>query len=187
MPAIYGNCCPTEIAYFKQLEAERIALVGPDCEYYSLNRGRNVDPLYGEPDNDPLYGGASPRGTPQKDEKSWNFSPNVIGGELPLTFQCAIEYQEAEKRQPSVRSEGVHVEYDADCYIAALTWERALEGRTFVGRTPKEGDVIYVFNLWWDIVNAGSSGNVLDTTSIVGYKLQLKRRTKFVPERKIGC
>ena len=42
MPAIYGNC-PEEIAYFKSLEEERIALVGPECEYYSLNRGRNVE------------------------------------------------------------------------------------------------------------------------------------------------
>ncbi len=182
---IYGGCCPTEVAYFKQLEAERIALVGPTCEYYSLNRGRHVDRLYGEPDNDPLYGGASPRGTNQTDEKSWNFSPNVTGGETPLTFQCAIEYQEADKRQPSTRDEGKVVEYDADMYIAVLHWENALRGRTFAGRTPKEGDVVYVFNLWWDVVNSGSSGNVLDSVDVVGYKIMLKRRSKFVPERKV--
>lgn len=186
MPAIYGTCCPEEIAYFRSLEAERISLVGPTCEYYSLNRGKNVDRLYGEPDNDPLYGGMSPRGTPQTDERSWNFSPNVSGGEAPLQFQCAIEYQEADKRVPSARAEGKHVEYDADCFIAYNAWETALSGRTFAGRKPKEGDVIYVFDLWWDVVNAGSSGNVLDTTAVVGYKLLLKRRSQFVPERKVG-
>jgi hypothetical protein len=185
MPAIYGNC-PEEIAYFKALEAERIALTAPDCEYYSLNRGRNVDPLYGEPDNDPLYGGSSPRGTPQTDNKSWNFSPDVAGGEPALTFQCAIEYEEMDKRQPSTRDEGKHLEYDADMFIAANTWEAALVGRPFAGRRPKEGDVVYVFELWWDVVNAGKGGNIIDTPVAVGYKLQLRRRSQFVPERKVG-
>jgi len=184
MAAIYGSC-PTELTYFRSLEAERIALVGPECEYYSLNRGMHVDALYGEPDNDPLYGGMSRRGTDQIDSEAWNFSPNVAGGEQPLVFQCAVEYQEADKRQPSARSEGKVVEYDADCYIAYNTWVAALAGRAFAGRTPKEGDVIYVFDLWWDIVNAGSSGNLVDTSSVVGYKLSLKRRTQFVPERKL--
>lgn len=186
MAVVYGACCPEELAYFQQVEQERINLVGPLCEYYSLNRGRNVDPLYGEPDNDPLYGGSSARGTKQTDEASWNFAPNVSGGEAALTFQCSIEYQEMDRRQPSVRAEGFHVEYDAECYIPVLNWEDALLGRSFAGRRPKEGDVIYVFDLWWDVVNAGSGGNVLDTTTVVGYKLLLKRRTKFTPERKVG-
>lgn len=187
MAAIYGpECCPTEAAYFRALEAERIAQTGPTCEYYSLNRGRNVDPLYGEPDNDPLYGGSDSRGADQNHPTSWNFSPNVSGGEVPLTFQCSIEYQESERRQPSVREEGKVVEYDADCCIAINHWEAALQGRTFAGRKPKEGDVIYVFNLWWDVVNAGSSGNMLGSPMAVGFKLMLKRRSKFVPERKVG-
>jgi len=187
MTALYGpECCPTELAYLRSLEAERIALSGPTCEYYSLNRGRNVDPLYGEPNNDPLYGGHDPRGSDQHHPTSWNFSPQVTKGEAPMMFPCAVEYQEAEGRQPSVREEGKVVEYDATCCIALDHWEGALKGRTFAGRIPKEGDVIYVFNLWWDVVNAGSAGNILGSAQFVGFKLMLKRRSKFVPERKVG-
>lgn len=183
MPRLYSDC---EAAYFQGLEAERIELVAPTCEYYSLNRGRNVDPLYGEPDNDPLYGGADPRGTPQTDATSWNFAPDVAGGAAPVTFPLAVEFQEVDGRQPSTRDEGFVLEYDASGVVARLHWEAAVAATALVGRTPKEGDVVYVFGLWWDVINAGTGGNVLDTPTTTGWKLLLKRRSKFVPERKVA-
>jgi len=75
--------------------------------------------------------------------------------------------------------------------ISSVAWECAtIElGETvacILGRTPKEDDVCYVMNEWWDVVKAGGSGNILGTAETVGYKLELKKRTQFVPERKLA-
>lgn len=187
---VYGS---QDAAYFRQIEAEKYNLSGLVAEYYSLNRGVNVDPLYNEPDNDPLYGGdnptRSPIGTPQTSSLSWNFSPDILGGDSPLLIPCGVEYVEFENRQPSVRPEGKIVEYDAIMRFASLSWEceiEKLDVAELVGRTPKEGDVVYVFEEWWDVVKAGRAGNVLGTSVTVGYSLELKKRTQFTPDRKIA-
>jgi hypothetical protein len=174
--------------YFKSLEAERIESSGTAVEYYSLNRGTHVDALYGEPDNDPLYGGESDQGSDQIHNQSWNFCPDVAGGEDPFIFIGAMEYVEAEQRNPMVRQEGKYVEYDAVLAIAVNTWECAIEDNgssCLSGRVPKEGDVCYAFLEYWDVVKAGKSGNILGTPIAVGYRLELKKRTQFVPERKL--
>jgi hypothetical protein len=169
------------------LEEERIKLVGPTAEYFSLNRGKNVDALYGEPDNDPLYGGSSAAGTPQMDEKSWNFYPNPYATptEESLTFSVAFEYQESENRQPAVRDEGFYADYDAIMFLAKTAWEDAIADTRIDGRIPKEGDVVYCFNEWWDVVRVGSGGNIADTATFVGWKFELRKRTKFTPDRKV--
>jgi len=182
MPRIYSD---QDLTYLRSLEEERIELVGPTCEYYSLNRGENVDALYGEPTNDPFYGGSSVRGTPSKHSEAWNFYPDIIGGDDPLTFPCAMEYQEFDNRNPMVRAEGFLHEYDAIMSISRNHWECALEDTSIEGRIPKEGDVLYVFGEWFDVIKEGKSGFVLDTSSYVGFRLELKKRTQFTPDRKI--
>ena len=173
--------------YLRKLEAERIELVGPTCEYYSLNRGRNVDPLYNEPDNDPLYGGSDPIGTPQTDSTSWNYYPDI--NKTPpddlLQMPCIIEYQEMDNRQPSVRDEGFIAEYDAIMHLARDHWECTIEDTDIDGRLPKEGDVIYVFEEWFDVIKVGKGGNILDSPNYVGFKFELRKTTVFTPNRKV--
>ena len=175
-----------EAEYLRSLERERIELVGPTVEYYSLNRGMNVDALYGEPTNDPLYGGSSPIGTPSRDEESWNFYPDVTGGDPALTMSCAMEYEQMTNREFVVREEGLTAEYDAIMVISRDAWECALEELPIVGRVPKVGDVVYVYNEWWDVIKVGSGGNILDSPNYTGYRFELKKRTKFTPDRKVG-
>jgi len=188
---IYGD---QDAAYFRTLEQERMGETAGDAEYYSLNRGKNVDALYGEPDNDPLYGGSnplSPRGTSQTHDLSWNFCPDIAQGDPQFIVTAIFEFQEMENRQPMVREEGKYVEYDAIMYMSQGAWECAIEALADTlacaqGRTPKEGDVIYGFNEWWDVVKAGRGGNVLSTPTTVGYRLDLKKRTMFTPDRKVN-
>ena len=175
-----------EAEYLRSLEAERIELVGPTVEYYSLNRGVNVDALYGEPTNDPLYGGSSPRGSPSNDKESWNFYPSISGGDPTLSMPCAFEYEEMTNRDFVVREEGKTAEYDAIMVIARDAWECAIEDLSISARVPKVGDVVYVYNEWWDVIKPGSGGNILDSPNYTGYRLELKKRTKFTPDRKVG-
>ena len=177
-----------DIEYLRKLDAERLALSGTVAEYYSLNRGTSVDPLSGEPVNDPLYGGTAYPGATRALDKTWSFSPDVTAGEAPLTLSCGVEYVEFDNRTPSVRPDGKVVEYDAVMSLSSLTWECQIElsGVTaLVGRVPKEGDVVYVFEEWWDVIKAGKSGNVRGTSVAVGYRLDLKKRSQFTPDRKV--
>ena len=181
MPRIYDDC---ELDYFRSLEAERIEQSGPTCVYYSLNRGSHVDALYGEPTNDPLYGGASARGSSSVPAEAWNYYPPA--GTDDVSFSVAFEYQEQDNRNPAVRPEGFEAEYDAQMSIARDAWECAIEGLPIDGRTPKEGDVAFVFGEWWDVVRANKGGNLLDTASHVGYRLELRKRTRYTPDRKVA-
>lgn len=180
-----------DAAYLQSLESERIAETSVDVEYYSLNRGTNVDPVYGEPTNDPVWGGSSPsqRGEPQQHKLSWSFCPNVADGDPSLVIVGSVEYTESDDRNPIVRPEGKSVEYDAILVISAVHWECALEEHTsecIKGRTPKEGDVLYTMLEWWDIKKVGKSGNILGTATTVGYRFELKKRSEFSPDRKIN-
>lgn len=179
-----------DAAYLKEQDAERIGQSALNCSYYSLNRGKNVDPLYNEPNNDPLYGGSSDAGTDQVHNLSWNFCPDVAGGDDEFVFPCNIEYVEFDDRNPMVRPEGKVVEYDAIASVSVSHWECAIEGGSLpvclAGRAPKEGDVLYGVGEWWDVVKVGGSGTIPGTYENVGYKMQLKKRTQFVPDRKVN-
>ena len=104
--------------------------------------------------------------------------PYAFTGPKIITF--TIEFQESDNRSVSVRDEGLVVEYDATVTISRNAWESA-----FPTRTPKEGDVIGVFSRYFDVVGGGRSGNIVDTEEFVGWKLEVKEREHFEPDRKL--
>jgi hypothetical protein len=157
-----------DAAYLQRLEQERQAMTGPTAEYYRLNRGASVDPLYNEP-SDPLYGGTyAPAGGP------W-------GWFAPFDLVVLVEFQESDNKDVSVREEGQDLEWDAILRVAELAWVAAAP----TGTLPKEDDVLAVFGHYWDVVKVGRSGNVLDTATTVAWTLNVKRREKFTPERRL--
>lgn len=147
-------------AILRKWEDERFQLTGPVVQYYSLTRGANVDPLYAEPDK-------------------WVF-------DTPVALKVTITYQQMDNRQPAVLEEGETIDYDGECFVALDEWERRFSPTDPVVRHPKEGDVIYVTerDQYFDVVNAGKGGNVVDTGSYVGFKFFLRTKEKFEPERK---
>lgn len=152
--AIYGPSAK-ELRLYRSFERERINLFGQQVDYYVLSRGSNVDPVYNEP-------------TPE-----WNFAT--------YSLIAAVTYQQMDNRQPSVRDEGFVVEFDAEAYIAYNDWVAAVGAGA---AAPKEGDVMFAMAEYFDVVQFGSGGNFVDTVNAVGYKLLLKKRTKFAPQRK---
>lgn len=182
MPRIYYD---EDAGYLRCLEEERIELSGPLLEYYSLNRGGNVDIVYNEPDNDPVYGGSDSYGADQDSSHAWDYYPNIVSGDSLITMSAAIIYQEMDGREPSIREEGKKADFDAQIFIARNHWEAAIRGTDIEGLLPKESDVIYIWEEWWDVIKAGKGGQVLDSPVNVGYALNIKRRTEFTPDRKI--
>lgn len=149
---VYGE---RDRRYFEKLEKERHGLTAPESTYFSLNRGNNVDPLYNEP-------------------RGWDYEE--------FCLQAAIEYEEKDNRDTSVRSEGFEAEYDAIITIPKLEWEERAPAR----RSPKEGDVIFIQKEYFDVVKANRGGNVVDRQSTVGYRLEVRKRIKFDAKRKVA-
>lgn len=174
-----------DLAYFRALEAERIALVAPDVEYYQVVRGAHVGRPNVEPTVAALWGGVGSAGALESDAAAWIFRPDVAGGAAPVAFPAVVEFQEVDGRQVAVREEGMTVEYDATVVVAWDLWACAIVGTALAGATPKEGDVLYGAGRWWDIVAANAGGVVAALSAGTGWKLALKRRGGFVPERKI--
>lgn len=147
---VYGD---RDVQYQQRIERERIGLTGVQATYYRLKRAANVDPLYNEP-------------------CVWDFE------EFCMTV--AIEFEERDDRDPSVREEGFEVLFDARFQVSRLEWDENAP----VGSVPREGDVIFAHDTYFDVVRTGSGGKVVDLPNFVGFKFDGRRRSKFVPERR---
>ncbi len=149
---LYGE---RDKAYFQRLDDENIKRAGSEINYFSLNRGRNVDPLYDEP-------------------MGWSYIEFcLVAGH--------IEFQEVDGRDVSVRDEGEEVIIEAKINISKIEWN----GKSPVKRIPKAGDVMEVQEQFWDIVKGNSAGNAIDRPDFTGYQLELRKRLKFIAQRKV--
>ena len=154
---LYGD---RDRRYFQSLEDESISRSGSEIVYYSLNRGRNVDPLYNEP-------------------IGWSYKKFILRA-------GAVEYVEAEGRDVGVRDEGETIEQNGIIRISYLEWTRKSvvddNGRQ---RWPKAGDVMEVQREVWDVVKGNSQGNVINRPDFVAFQLEIRKRLKFIANRKI--
>lgn len=164
-----------DIALFRGWEAERNALAAPTGLYYSLVRGAHVDPLYREPTADPLYGGPSTGSDARH--------PDAFGHAGPYSVVMAVVFERSTGRDAQADEAGVEAHYDGEIGIAYNEWAAKVPA----GVLPKEGDVVSVNGEWWDVTNANPGGYVTDAgrADNVGYKLQVKKRDRFTPDRKV--
>lgn len=98
-----------------------------------------------------------------------------------------------------VREEGARVFWDAKVFIARLTVEQSN-----MGLGPTEGDVLKLWDIpffdvyaqgvdfdipkagyYFDVVGVVETGHPLDNANFTGFKLDIKRRTEFTPERRL--
>jgi hypothetical protein len=167
MARIYGEQDRTILRFWSQ---ERIELSSPLAQYYSLILGGAVDPLHHEPVGDPMYGGTSP--TAQHDE-AWKFDG-------PRDVVLAIIFERATGASTEAGEAGVETTCDGEAYLNRNEWERV-----WPDRLPKKGDVFWSSSEWWDVVGCDTGGHVLDSGHYVEFKLRLRKRDRFTPDRKI--
>ena len=144
-------------------EDERIALSGQEGEYYTLNRARNVDPLYNEPTS--------------TGENRWGFEPLFTG-------IFAIEFESSDNVNNEVQDRGFSKEGDAKITVSYLEWNRKSPDLAKYPK-PKEGDIVHLMGHFFDITKAEDKGRLLHSNTPSGYVIEGKFRTKHLPQRRI--
>lgn len=151
-----------EVGLHHFYEDERIGLSGQEGEYYTVNRARNVDPLYNEPT-------ANPGG--------WGFEP---------VFKAifAVEFETADNVEVEVQDRGYHEDANVKITVSYLEWQRKSPDLVKYPQ-PKEGDIVYVMGRYFDIVKAKDKGRLVHSNTPSGYVIEGRQRTKHLPQRRI--
>lgn len=152
----------TEVDLHHFYEHERILLSGQEGEYYTLNRARNVDPIYNEP---------TANGT-----NGWGYEPL-----FKAVF--AIEFESADNVEVEVEDRGLTEEADAKITVSYLEWQAKCTD-LFKYPHPKEGDIVHLMGRFWDIVKAKDKGRLVHVNQPSGYVIEARLRTKHLPVRK---
>ena len=161
---------PQELALFDSVAQEQIEISGTSIDYWSINSPDSErDVLYGEP-------------------KVRRFAG-------PYRFKVNFT---APSQTPQVREEGLTSTWDASAWVPRKSFEDAH------APIPSEGDVLHSWDLpiyeamstmeqrslpgagyYFDVMTAEPESYIADTPNFVGYKLTLKRRAEFTPERRL--
>ena len=151
--------------------AEHTDAIGTEVDYWQHDNVRTtLDPLYNEPEC-----------------RVWKG---------PFRIKVFAEWPD---QSFEVREEGARVFWDAKVYIPRLTVEGA-----DMEFGPAEGDVLLLWDLpffdayaqgtdfnipkakyYFDVVGVVETGHALDNADFTGFKLDIKRRTEFAPERRL--
>jgi hypothetical protein len=151
---------------FDSIAQEPPRLSGTPFRFYSVRRARARDPLYGEP---------------SQDKQEWDFHG-------PWEMFGVIEYDQPSDNNSEATSDGIQIQSDATFEAARKEFEDA--GAPF----PKIGDVIEIWNenefsdvqqRYWEVTKSNPDGSIHSSEVYVMWKMDLKRRTRFDPKRKI--
>lgn len=161
-----------DACFLQKAEQERLSVSGTEVTYYALNKGKNVDPLYNEP-------------------VPWGFEDAVDS----VTFLAWFRYVEHRNKDEMATENGYEENHDAELTIAYLTWKEEAEDVFGINRPPRTGDVVEVSlgvhpsqnTLSFDVIRAGAGGVIFQSQDFTSYKLDLKKRTKFRPRRKLDA
>jgi hypothetical protein len=161
----------SEIATFDHFVTERTRAHGTRLDYWHQDLPNTArDKLYDEPVN-----------------RAWRGPYKIYG------------YVEYSPGQPEMREEGIRVTWTGNIWIARKEIENAS------APPPLEGDIIRYWPLpffaehgvnneesavstagyFFDVVNSDDDGHIAGAAAFVGFKLEVRRRTEFTPERRL--
>lgn len=156
-----------DMAIFDSFAKEQVDIAGTEVDYYSIRILKSKrDPVYDEPT-----------------KRSWT---------KPFRMTAWVSWASS---APTVGEEGFRVLFQAQAWLPRAEVERV---RCPV---PTEGDIIRYwkseyFNTdatggekitgagyYFDVINVDNDGHVYDTSSFVGYRLDIRRRSEYGSER----
>lgn len=161
----------SEQKLFDSVANEVVAIAGTDIMYYELDIPNSKrDPLYDEPV-----------------ERAWK-GPYALKG-----------YVDAPIGVPESREEGFRTTWECTVWISREAFEAVKAG------SPTEGDVLQFWDntfwnideaaqgeaniprvgLYFDVIAVDPDGVLFDNPQFVGFKMTVRRKSEFTPERRI--
>lgn len=163
-PGTSPNGGLVEQPLWDSIAAEPARLSGVSVRIYSVRRAKNRHPLYAEPS----VGG------------DWEFHG-------PWELMGSFEFDQSRDLSDEVSQEGLQKTTTAQLTLARRDME------TIEAPDPKIGDVIWLWDRapfssefqYWDVTLAAPDGNIFTNESFVQWRLELRRRSRFEPGRKL--